>query len=294
IVVAYTFIGFPNVFKDPDLVDRTKVGYNYKGLFKNGVVQMPTLSANGEVPALSSSQGGFEVGGKRGLYADKYMPSLSDNFSKVWGTHTLKAGFFYEHIRNSQPASAQAQGQLGVSTGNPNTTGSAFGDQLLGILNSYSETSYNRINDIAYDTYEGFVQDQWKVNKRLTIEAGVRITQFTPWKDNLGFGFSIFDYSKYNPSCTPQQYCGWLWNKRDPSVPLGGFPTPPPFFQPRFGVAYSVGNNTVLRGGWGRYFYHSGQFTTGLSVSAGVQQITLSNNQGPGNTALMAKDLDTL
>jgi hypothetical protein len=139
IVVAYTFIGFPNVFKDPDLVDRTKIGYNYKGLFKNGVIQMPTLSASGEVAALSSSQGGFEVGGKRGLYADKYMPSFSDNFSKVWGTHTLKAGFFYEHIRNTQPASAQTQGQLGVSTGNPNTTGSAYGDQLLGILNSYSK-----------------------------------------------------------------------------------------------------------------------------------------------------------
>src|SRR5262245_39253197 len=59
-------------------------------------------------------------------------------------------------------------------------------------------------------------------------------------------------------------------------------------------MSYSLGENTVLRGGWGRYYYHSGQFTTGLSVSAGVQQITLSNNQGPGGTALLAKDLDTL
>jgi hypothetical protein len=275
-------------------VDRTKVGYNYKGLFKNGVVQIPSLGGGGEVATLSSSQGGFEVGGKRGLYADKYMPSVSDNFSKIWGTHSLKAGFFYENIRNTQPASSQAQGQLNVSVGNPNTTGSPYADQLLGILNSYSEVSFNRINDISYDTYEGFVQDSWKVNRRLTIEAGVRITQFTPWKDNLGFGFSIFDYSKYNPSCTPVQYCGWVWHQRDPSVPLGGFPTPSPFAQPRLGVAYSLGENTVLRGGWGRYYYHSSQFTTGLSVSAGVQSITLSNNQGPGGTALMANQLDTL
>jgi len=294
VVFGYTFIGFPNVFKDPSQVDRTKVGYNYKGLFKNGVVQMPSLGGGGEVATLSSSQGGFEVGGKRGLYADKYMPSISDNFSKIWGTHSLKAGFFYENIRNTQPASAQAQGQLNVSVGNPNTTGSPYADQLLGILNSYSEVSFNRINDISYDTYEGFVQDSWKVNKRLTIEAGVRITQFTPWKDNLGFGFSIFDYSKYNSSCTPVQYCGWVWHQRDPSVPLGGFPTPSPFVQPRFGIAYSLGDNTVLRGGWGRYYYHSSQFTTGLSVSAGVQSITLSNNQGPGGTPLMANQLDTL
>ena len=100
-------------------MDRTKVGYNYKGLFKNGVVQMPTLGASGEVAALSSSQGGFEVGGKRGLYADKYMPSFSDNFSKVWGTHTLKAGVFYEHIRNTQPASAQTQGHWAYRRATP-------------------------------------------------------------------------------------------------------------------------------------------------------------------------------
>src|SRR5699024_8609674 len=120
------------------------------------------------------------------------------------------------------------------------------------------------------------------------------ITKFTPWKDNLGFGFSVFDYSKYNPSCRPVDYCGFLWHTRDSSVPLGGFPTPSPYIQPRFGVAFAVTDKTVLRGGWGRYYYHSGQFTTGLSVSAGMQTVTLSNNQGPNNTALMARDLDTL
>ena len=79
-------------------------------------------------------------------------------------------------------------------------------------------------------------------------------------------------------------------------MPLGGFPTRAPFYQPRFGVAYDLGGGkTVLRGGWGRYYYHSGQFTTGLNVSAGVQTITSSNNQGTdGNTPLLASELDTL
>jgi hypothetical protein len=295
IVVGYTFIGFPNVFQDPDKVDRTKVGYTYKGLFKNGVVQIPNIGGANDAATLSSSQGGFEVGGPtKGLYANKYMPSFSDNLAKVIKTHTLKAGFFYEHIRNAQPASNAAQGQLGVNVGNPNTMGNAYADLLTGTLNSYAETNFNRINDIAYDTYEGYIQDSWKATKRLTIEMGVRITQFTPWKDNLGFGFSIFDYSKYNSACKPTDYCGFLWHSRDSNVPLGGFPTPSPFWQPRFGVAYALGNSTVLRGGWGRYYYHSGQFTTGLNVSAGMQTVNLTNNQGPNNTALMAKDIDSL
>lgn len=295
VVFGYTFIGFPNVFQDPAKVDRTQIGYTYKGLFKNGVSQFPNLTGAGEAAGISTF-GGFEVGGKtQGLYANKYMPSLSDNVSRIWGKHTLKAGFFWERIRNAQPANNNTQGQLNVNVGNSNTYGNPYMDMILGNLNSYQETTFNRVNDIFYNTYEGFVQDSWKVNRRLTLELGIRITHFAPWADNLGFGFSVFDYSKYSSSCTPTQYCGFLWNKRDSSVPMGGFPTRGAYYQPRFGMAYALGNSTVLRGGWGRYYYHSGQFTTGLNVSAGMQTVTLSNNQGTGgNTPLLASELDSL
>ncbi len=293
-VFGYTFIGFPNVFEDPSKVDRTKVGYNYKGLYKNGVAQIPSFGG-GQESALVFNPGGFEAGGPvSGLYANKYMPSFSDTFSKVWGTHTVKAGIFWEWIRNAQPANNNTNGSIGVSKNNSNSTGNEFADLLTGTLNSYTETSFNRINDIAYSTYEGFVQDSWKVSKRLTLEFGLRITHFTPWGDRLGFGYSTFDYSKYNSSCTPTQYCGFVWNKRDPNVPIGGFPTKGAFYQPRFGVAYDLfgEGKTVLRGGWGRYYYHSPQFTSGLDVSAGVQSITLNNNVN--GVPLMASQLDTI
>src|SRR5215831_5766413 len=240
-VFGYTFIGFPNVFQDPQKVDRTAIGYNYKGLFKNGVSQFPNVTGAGEAANISTN-GGFEVGGPgQGLYANKYMPSASNTLSGTWGKHTLKAGVFWEYIRNAQPASNNTQGQLNVNLNNSNSMGNPYADLLIGNLNQYQETSFNRINDIFYNTYEGFVQDSWKVNKRLTLELGIRITHFGPWADNLGFGFSVFDYSKYNSSCTPTQYCGFLWNKRDPSVPVGGFPTRGAYYQPRFGVAYALG-----------------------------------------------------
>ena len=293
-VFGYTFIGFPNVFEDPSKVDRAKVGYNYKGLYKNGVAQIPSFGG-GQESALVFNPGGFEAGGPTsGLYANKYMPSFSDTVSKVWSTHTVKAGVFWEWIRNAQPANNNTNGNISVSKNNSNSLGNEFADLLTGTLSGYNEASFNRLNDIAYTTFEGFVQDSWKVNKRLTVELGLRLTHFTPWADRIGFGYSVFDYSKYSSTCTPTQYCGFVWNKRDSNVPIGGFPTRGAFYQPRFGAAYDLRGEgkTVLRGGWGRFYYHSGQFTNGLDVAAGVQTIGLQNNVN--GVPLMAKQLDTL
>jgi hypothetical protein len=297
VVFGYTFIGFPNVFVDPSKVDRSQVGFNVKGLFKNGVAQIPSFGGNGGSgeSALVFNPGGFEAGGpSSGLYANKYMPSFSDTLTKVASTHTLKFGFFWEWIRNAQPANNNTNGYMQVNVNNPNSLGNAYGDLLTGTLSSYNESSFNRINDIAYSTYEGFAQDSWKATRRLTVEFGLRFTHFTPWADRTGAGYSIFDYSKYNSSCTPLQYCGFIWHKRDPSVPIGGFPTRGGFFQPRFGVAYDISGNgkTVLRGGWGRFYYHSGQFTNGLDVAAGVQSISLGSNVN--GQPVLAKNLDTL
>src|SRR5262249_33755286 len=105
VVVAYTEGLFPHVFSDPSQVGRPTGGYSVQGLFKNGVAQIPSFGSFGNEAALIFNPGGFEAGGaSQGLYANKYMPSVSDTLTKVWGKHTLKGGFFWEWIRNAQPA----------------------------------------------------------------------------------------------------------------------------------------------------------------------------------------------
>jgi hypothetical protein len=300
VVFGYTYVGFPNVFQDPSKVNRKNVGYTYGGLFNNGVAQIPSFGGLGwtnQEAAVVFNPGGFEAGGaSAGLYADKWLPSISDTLSKVWGTHTAKFGLFWEHIRNSQPGNDDSNGQATVWSGNSNTVGNEYADLLLGNLNGYTETNFNRINDISYTTFEGFAQDSWKVNKRVTLELGVRLTHFTPWADNLGFGYSIFNPSNVKTTCTAIQYCGFEWHKIDSAVPIGGFPTRAMFIQPRLGGAWDIfgTGKTVLRGGWGRYYYHSGQFTSGLDVAAGVETISLGNNQGPNGGPLFAKYLSQI
>ncbi|HYK37542.1 carboxypeptidase-like regulatory domain-containing protein [Alloacidobacterium sp.] len=289
-VIAYTFVGFPNVFKDPSKVDRTKVGYGYQGMFQNGVAQIPSFGQYGpSEAAFVFNPGGFEAGGpSQGLYADKWMPSIGDTLTKVFGNHTVKAGGFYEWIRNSQPANNDTNGLLQVSASNSFSYGNEYADLLTGNLSNYTETNKNRINDIHYTTWEFFGQDSWKVTKKLTLEYGMRFSHFTPWIDGEGFGYSIFDQSQFNPGCAGSPtFCGFEWHAKDSSVPVGGFPTRALFFQPRLGVAYDVtgAGRTVVRGGWGRFFYHSGQFTNGLDASAGVATAGLSPTTwvgGPG------------
>lgn len=272
LVVGYTMIKFPNVFDDPSKVDRANIGYPYKGLWKNGVAQFPSFSGSGEMATLFNP-GGFEAGGSRGLFADKYMPSISNNLSKLWGTHTAKFGVFYEYIRNNQPANGNTNGQISYSNTAANSSGSVYGDMVLGRVSGYNEQSFNRLNDISYHTFEAFAQDSWKVTRRLTVEYGLRISHFGPWSDRTGAGFSIFDLSKYNPNALPTDYSGFLWHARDNSVPLSGFPSRALYYAPRVGAAFDLfgGGKTVLRGGWGRFNFHSPQFTSGLDVSAGVK-----------------------
>jgi len=302
-VFAYTFVGFPNVFQDPSKVDRNKVGYKDPTLFNNGVAQIPSFGSYGNEAAFIFNPGGFEAGGpSAGLYANKYMPSVSDTLTKVWGTHTFKAGFFFEWIRNAQPANNDTNGllQFVPSANTAFTYGDAYADMLAGNMSNYTETNFNRLNDISYYTYEGFVQDAWKVTPRLTLELGLRMTRFTPWTDDEGDGYSIFIPSQYNPAnggacAAAPTFCGFQWHKRDAAVPLAGFPTRALFWQPRFGLAYDVfgQGKTVLRGGWGRFYYHSGQFTSGLDTSAGSATANLSPSS-IGNKPLLASQLNTI
>ena len=282
-VVAYTLVKFPNVFANPAKVNRSNVGFNVQGIFNNGVTQIPSFGSFGSETALVFNPGGFEAGGaSSGLYANKYMPSVSDTLTKVIGTHTLKGGFFWEWIRNAQPANGDTNGQLQFVSGSNSlySTGDSYADEVLGIASHYDEQTKNRINDIAYNTYDFFLQDDWKATRRLTVNLGLRFSHLQPWYDRENFGFAIFNMNAYTAgggaSCTgAPTFCGYQWHSNVGSVPLTGYPTRALFYQPRLGAAYDVFGNgkTVLRGGWGRYYFHTGQFTNGLDASAGVKSI---------------------
>jgi hypothetical protein len=292
-VFGFTYIDFPNVFQDPKKVDRSALGINIPSIYKNSVSQIPAAGAWGGDLATIFNPGGFEAGGSKGLFADKYLPSVSDSLSKVWGTHTMKFGVYYEFIINDQPGNGFSNGWMIEAPWAG--SGNDYADLLMGKVANYQEQNFNPLHNEAYHTMEFFAQDSWKVTRRLTLDYGLRVSHFGSWYDRQGIGFAVWDPSKYSSTAANTDYTGLLWHKRDSSVPLSGFPSRALWPGFRFGLAYDVFGNgsTVVRGGIGQFYFHTSQFTTGLDAPAGVQTKSVGpaafddiGNTNPGTGAI--------
>ena len=98
--------------------------------------------------------------------------SFRDNLTWIKGSHTLKAGAYYEWVNNSQPGNGDANGRLIPASWGANTTGNYFSDILTGNLAEYGEQSPNIVRDMAYNVFEAYVQDSWKASNRLTVDGG--------------------------------------------------------------------------------------------------------------------------
>ena len=275
-------------YADENAVTRQTVGVNLQGVFKNGSTQIPDIIGNSQ--GLPSLSGVPALGHFFGLV--KEGASISDNITKVFSTHTTKFGVYWDWIGNLQSSYTPANGSLSFSvSNNALSTGNIVADFLLGRLSSYSEARTTPVTDIHYDSLSFYGQDSWKLNRRLTLEYGVRLDHLTPWKDNTGVGFASWYPALY--SNAPSELAdnpGILWHAIDKSVPNSGVPTRAFFYEPRFGLAYDLFGNgkTLIRGGLGEYRFQ----TSSDSVSAALNlthQNALFNSPAP----LLATQIDS-
>jgi hypothetical protein len=142
---------------------------------------------------------------------------FSDNLTKIWRNHTIKAGVYIERNRKLQPGGPSYTGSynFGRDVNNPLDTGDGFANALLGNYDTYNENSGHFVYDVYYWNREFYIQDDWRVGKRLTLNYGVRFYNMSPQVDTLK-EFSYFNPSQYKPGASPLIYAPFCKNGANP------------------------------------------------------------------------------
>ncbi len=193
--------GLPALFPQPTAKDNGPV------LPINGYqTLLPTFSFGG-APSNAMSYG--RNGASAGAYQNANpIWTYQDNLSKIVGSHAFKAGIYVENNDKYQPAGRNYNGAFNFasSTSVPQlNTNDGYANALLGNVNSYSQYTGTTTFDVKYWNVEFYVQDNWKVNRRLTLDVGLRFYHQSPQED-VNNTFVNFNPSQYSPSAMPRIY----------------------------------------------------------------------------------------
>ena len=265
-----TYLHQEFVPKDESALEASTIGYTQPGIYNNGSTQYPQLADydyDGIPLALFPD---FSTGIP---YANKVIPSLTDNVTYLLKTHTIKLGFYGQKVTNNQrllPSNSSTNGKIadyfyGTTFTDPdgstvfssgNNGGNYLANLLMGEVEQYSQQNAQPPQDLFFWNIDWFATDSWKVSSRLTVDYGIRFEHLGPWRDAHGIGIAVFDPTTAGDPASADQ--GFTYHAIDSSVPDSGVHGRFAFYEPRVGVAWDAYGNgkTMVRGGWGEYRNH--------------------------------------
>ena len=191
-----------------------------------------------------------------------YSRSFSGNVSKFLGRHDLKMGFDYRaiHVAGTPTVNAGTYSFSPIFTGSTNTTvlgtGAGLASMLLGYPASGSVSTSDSLSDVI-NYYGAFLQDDFRINSKLTLNLGIRYEYETGLHSPTNALVVGFDTSATNP--IQSQVKGLTTNgvvQYAGQDGAGTWATQPNAnkFGPRAGFAYSFNSKTSIRGGYGLFW----------------------------------------
>ncbi|MBI3471872.1 MAG: TonB-dependent receptor [Candidatus Solibacter usitatus] len=220
-----------------------------------------------KVPDLTFSSGwGGIASSYYPWWAHHDITTVSSLTAKNWGRHAVRFGGEYQFSRT--PVQSQTNPSLqGSFSFSGSFTNHPHADFLLGQASTYGELDKFREPRYDYHNLELFIQDDWKISSRLTLNVGMRHF-YIPHLYEKDDSLSVFRAERWDPKRAPTvlpdvtlaKGSGDLLNGitgvKD-GLPRGLVANHPWKFAPRFGFAYDLSGNarTVLRGGYGIGYY---------------------------------------
>jgi hypothetical protein len=196
----------PRIFPDAGVIDPSYYAYQALETVKPPIWDgkrldfMPSFSWGGRI---GNAPPNFPFPGW--LNVNK-TTDIAISLTKLTGRHTLKTGFYNTHSYKAQ----QRQGWAGSinfqnDTNNPLDSGFGFSNAALGVFSSYNQYSRYVEGNFIYNNTEAFVQDNWKLTPRLTLDYGARFAHQQPQYDKLGQGVNFLP-EKWSLSSAPVLY----------------------------------------------------------------------------------------
>jgi outer membrane receptor protein involved in Fe transport len=251
----------------PTWVMEARWGFNRFDLnfSQEGAVEGANLGE--ELGVLNSNQGPmsdgipiFSPGGYAGIGQTRSLPIIrtettynpSVTLTNTRGAHTLKFGFSWNDRLLRQFQTNRGNGRFNFNTtfsrdhNNTGSTGDSMASFLLGAASTIQQDFTLVFPRILIDELSYFVQDDWKVNDRLTLNIGLRYEYDTPATERDD------QWTNFDVTTAKLLIAGFNTDSRTGVRPDRNN------FAPRFGFAYRVRPGTILRGGYGLFYNQNG------------------------------------
>ncbi len=298
-----TGLGWNHVFT-PNLIGTARLGWNYAGFVRDNPttalgrnfnqefgIRGATVNYDGMFSQMSiTGYRALGIGANNPVNRGSQNRQASGDLTWIHGRHTLKTGASY--LRSQNPVS-NSNTAVGGYTFNGAYSSDGAADFLLGLSSAWVWQAPLNVSMRTYNTGL-YLQDDYKVNQRLSLNFGLRYEISPPWYEKRNqMGIFDIDTTLGQPQFLLAKPGGSRYERALVATDKNNF-------MGRFGMAYKLTPKTVLRSGYGQFFsylenFGDSQFLIGNPPFAYGVNLTGSNtvpalrlSQGPvaGSTDL--------